>query len=75
MSETPVPDAGKQVVHPLSRQVYRLTEAGLVEVTDPRTGRVGVYDAQGVWRSGERLDVDIQMTGWVGRLALRKQQP
>jgi hypothetical protein len=72
---SPHPDAGKQTVHPLSKQVYRLTEDGLVEVTDPRTGRTGIYDAHGVWRSGARLDVDIQLAGWVGRLALRKARP
>jgi hypothetical protein len=64
---------GKQVVHPLSKQVYRLTEDGLVEVSVPDTGQTGIFDHHGVWQSGELKNADIQLAGWVGRLALRKR--
>ena len=36
----------KQVIHPLTGHVYRLTEDGLVEVTDPATGAQGLFDFQ-----------------------------
>jgi hypothetical protein len=62
----------KQVTHPLTGHVYRLTEDGLVEVTDPRTGARGIFDFQAHWQSGELRHADLQMTGWVGRLARRR---
>ncbi|MFI8073394.1 transposase [Streptomyces sp. NPDC086033] len=62
----------KQVTHPLTGQVYRLTEDGLVEVTDPRTGASGIFDFQARWQSGELRHADLQMAGWVGRLAQRR---
>ena len=65
----------KQVIHPLTGQVYRLTEDGLVEVTDPKTGARGVFDFQARWQSGELRHADLQMAGWVGRLAQRRTAP
>ncbi|GAA2491855.1 transposase [Streptomyces longisporus] len=62
----------KQVIHPLTGQVYRLTEDGLVEVTDPKTGARGVFDFQARWQSGKLRHADLQMAGWVGRLAQRR---
>ncbi|MDX2524255.1 transposase [Streptomyces europaeiscabiei] len=62
----------KQVIHPLTGHVYRLTEDGLVEVTDPKTGAQGVFDFQARWQSGELRHADLQMAGWVGRLAQRR---
>ncbi|MFJ8111597.1 transposase [Streptomyces sp. NPDC096132] len=62
----------KQVIHPLTGQVYRLTEDGLVEVTDPGTGARGIFDFQARWQSGELRHADLQMAGWVGRLARRR---
>ncbi|MEV4865261.1 transposase [Streptomyces ossamyceticus] len=62
----------KQVIHPLTGHVYRLTEDGLVEVTDPSTGARGVFDFQARWQSGELRHADLQMAGWVGRLARRR---
>ncbi|WP_053755024.1 hypothetical protein [Streptomyces sp. MMG1533] len=64
--------SAKQVIHPLTGQVYRLTEDGLVEVTDPRTGAQGIFDFQARWQSGELRHADLQMAGWVGRLARRR---
>ncbi|MFC8436302.1 transposase [Streptomyces sp. NPDC057253] len=65
----------KQVIHPLTGQVYRLTEDGLVEVTDPATGAQGLFDFQARWLSGELRHADLQMAGWVGRLAQRRTPP
>lgn len=62
----------KEVVHPLTRQVYRLTDDGLVEVYDPETGRRGIFDEHARWQSGELRHADMQITGWVGRLARRR---
>lgn len=62
----------KEVVHPLTRQVYRLTEDGLVEVYDPTTGERGLFDHHGTWQSGQLRHADIQVAGWVGRLAQRR---
>jgi hypothetical protein len=67
----------KQVIHPLTGHVYRLTEDGLVEVTDPKTGAQGTFDFQARWQSGELRHADLQMADWVGRLARRRapEQP
>ncbi|MFI7403950.1 transposase [Streptomyces sp. NPDC049541] len=65
----------KQVIHPLTGHVYRLTADGLVEVTDPKTGARGVFDFQARWQSGELRHADLQMAGWVGRLARRRTAP
>ena len=61
----------KQLVHPLTRHIYRLTEDGLVEVEDPIGGRTGVFDHECNWRSGDLRSADPQMVGWVGRVAQR----
>jgi hypothetical protein len=59
---------GKSMKHPLSGFVYELTPEGLVQVSDPDTGRIGVFDSTGRWFSGEIHDADPQILGWVGRL-------
>jgi hypothetical protein len=61
----------KTVTHPLTGQVYTLTEDGLVEVYDPTTGQRGLFDARANWQSGEIRYADLQVAGWVGRLAHR----
>ena len=64
----------KQFVHPVTKQVYQLTEDGLVEVYDPATGRRGIFDEHARWISGELRYADIQAAGWVGRLSkVRKE--
>ena len=63
----------KQLVHPLTRHIYRLTEDGLVEVEDPADGRTGLFDHECRWQSGELRTADPHMVGWVGRLALRNK--
>lgn len=67
----------KSMKHPLSGFIYSLTEDGLVEVSDPVSGRVGVFDSTGRWISGEIRDADPQILGWVGRLpgAQRAKKP
>ncbi|KAB2340380.1 transposase [Actinomadura rudentiformis] len=67
--------ADKEVVHPLTKQVYRLTPEGLVEVYDPATGLRGLFDERGQWQSGELRYADLQIAGWVGRLARRNPLP
>jgi len=58
----------KSMKHPLSGFIYALTDDGRVEVSDPDTGRVGIFDSTGRWYSGEIEDADPQILGWVGRL-------
>jgi hypothetical protein len=57
----------KSMKHPLTGFVYALTADGRVEVRDPNSGRVGVFDASGRWFSGEIREADPQILGWVGR--------
>jgi hypothetical protein len=58
----------KSMKHPLSGFVYALTEDGRVQVSDPDSDRVGIFDSTGNWFSGEIKDADPQILGWVGRL-------
>jgi hypothetical protein len=57
------------VTHPLTGQVYRLTDEGLVEVSDPESGLSGLFDSHGNWISGQIRHADLQLSGWVGRRA------
>ena len=50
--------------HPVTFAVYELCESG-VQVTTKK-GRVGVYDSNGVWLSGEKFQVDKHMCEWIG---------
>jgi len=65
----------KQFVHPVTKQIYQLTEDGLVEVHDPATGQRGIFDEHARWISGELRYADVQATGWVGRLAKLRRAP
>jgi hypothetical protein len=58
----------KSMKHPLSGFIYELTPEGLVQVSDPASGRSGVFDSTGHWYSGEIREADPQILGWVGRL-------
>jgi hypothetical protein len=58
----------KSMKHPLSGFVYALTEDGRVQVSDPDSDRIGIFDSTGHWFSGEIKDADPQILGWVGRL-------
>lgn len=44
--------------------IYELCDEG-VQVTTKR-GRVGVYDSDGRWLSGEKFYVDKHMCEWIG---------
>ena len=57
----------KEYRHPISGCVYTVNPDGRVRVTDPATGKYGVFDSRGVWFEGEIRDVDMQALGWVGR--------
>ncbi len=52
-----------RVAHPLSDAVYAAHGDGLVEVE--KDGKHGVFDAGGVWVSGEVRAADPQMCLWV----------
>jgi NAD(P)-dependent dehydrogenase (short-subunit alcohol dehydrogenase family) len=58
--------------HPITGAIYEAAADGLVRVEDPG-GRVGLFHADGRWRSGELRDADPHLLGWVGgpRLELR----
>ncbi len=62
------------VTHPISKQVYTLTDNGLVEVYDPTTGQRGLFDSDARWQSGEIRHADLQVAGWVGRRARRSDR-
>jgi hypothetical protein len=66
---------GKELRHPVTKQVYKLTEEGLVEVYDPATGQRGLFDEHARWLSGELRYADLQLAGWVGRLAKTRPRP
>ncbi len=50
-------------VHPLSRAVYDVIADGVVEVNEQ--GRIGRFDSQGRWLSGELRHCDPQLCGWL----------
>ena len=55
----------RELRHPVSAATYGLDpDTGLVRVTDG--DRVGLFTANGEWRSGARFDVDPQMCIWIG---------
>lgn len=54
----------KGIVHPFSHALYEQDGEGNIRVTDG--DRVGVFDIQGRWISGELRECDPQLCGWVG---------
>jgi hypothetical protein len=55
----------RKLRHPLTGAIYEIQEEdGLVRVE--LDGVSGVFDAEGVWQSGELKSVDPQLCGWVG---------
>ena len=59
--------------HPLSGALYTLREDGRVQVE--LEGRVGVFQADGRWHSGELRQADLHMLGWVGGPQLGTRDP
>jgi hypothetical protein len=55
-----------KIRHAFTGYVYELVGDGLVQVTDPATGREGLFDAAGRWREGELTYADLHMCGAVG---------
>ena len=55
-----------KIRHAFTGWVYELVDGGLVKVTDPATGREGLFDARGRWQEGALTDCDIHMCGAVG---------
>jgi hypothetical protein len=49
----------------LSGATYDLQDDGTVRV-EARDGRVGVFDARGVWRAGELKQADPHLCLWIG---------
>lgn len=58
----------KVLKDPLTGQIYRLCDDGLVEVTDPETGQSGKFDQHGAWQSGALRYANAQLAGWMGRI-------
>ncbi len=50
--------------HPLSGAIYSSRDDDLVLVE--HDGRSGLYHLDGRWHSGDKLDVDLHLLGWVG---------
>ncbi|MCR5980574.1 hypothetical protein GDN83_23095 [Gordonia jinghuaiqii] len=50
--------------HPFSGALYEPEENELVRVTT-RAGQIGIYSKDGRRVSGDKIDVDPQMTGWI----------
>jgi 3-oxoacyl-[acyl-carrier protein] reductase len=50
--------------HPTTGAIYTTQDDGLVRIE--QDGRTGVFTPAGEWRSGEKLDADLHLLGWVG---------
>lgn len=61
----------KQLVDRLTGYVYSTAPDGRVEVRDPATGVVGIFDDTGAWHSGDIKYANRQLLGWIGRLSAR----
>ena len=55
----------KGIRHPFTQALYEQDGQGNVRIAET-DGRVGVYGTDGRWRSGDKVDVDFQLLGWVG---------
>lgn len=55
----------RTIKHPLSGAVYDLDADGTVQVVTT-DGRRGVFDAQGVWISGDVKQADPHLCVWIG---------
>lgn len=55
-----------KIRHAFTGYTYELVSDGVVRVVDPATGREGVFNAKGQWRSGELTYADLHMCGAVG---------
>ncbi len=55
----------KGIVHPLTGALYEQDGHGNVRVV-AEDGRIGLFTPRGHHVSGDKLDVDIHLAGWVG---------
>lgn len=55
-----------RIRHAFTGYVYDDAGDGLVSVTDPATGKDGVFDAEATWKSGELTYADFHMCRAVG---------
>lgn len=55
-----------RVRHAFTGQIYELEESGVVKVTDPTTGDVGLFDSDGEWISGAMRSADFHLVRHVG---------
>ncbi|MEO5899967.1 MAG: hypothetical protein ABIR68_07500 [Ilumatobacteraceae bacterium] len=55
----------RTIKHPLSGAVYDLEADGTIQVVAV-DGRRGVFDARGVWISGEFKQADPHLCVWIG---------
>lgn len=62
----------KKLVDPISGYIYIARDDGRVDVTDPATGKSGVFDDLGIWHEGDLTYANRQLLGWIGRLAVRR---
>lgn len=53
------------LIHPFSKARYERNDDGTIKVT-ATDGRVGVFQRNGKWVSGELREADAQVCGWVG---------
>ena len=60
--------------HPLTGLLYEVDPTGLVRVSDPETGKFGLFNSDAVWFDGEIRDVDLQVIGWMGRTPEAKRR-
>ena len=65
----------KKLVDPINGYVYLARDDGRVDVTDPATGKSGIFDDLGIWHEGELTYANRQLLGWIGRLAVRRAAP
>jgi len=52
--------------HAYSGYIYESVEDGTVKVSDPKTGRSGVFTRDAVWISGDLNYADHHMVGHIG---------
>lgn len=52
--------------HAYSGYIYESTEAGQVRVSDPKTGRSGLFTPDAKWVSGDLTYADHHMIGHIG---------
>lgn len=55
----------KGIIHPFTGALYEQDGKGNVRIAE-KDGRVGIFTPFGERVSGDKLDVDLHLAGWVG---------